>query len=68
MALSESECAESLQSIRWCEDIKYDKIGLEAIQKFLLRMPKLKKLEITGAIHSKTKRDELRANASTRGV
>ena len=66
--LCTSTCAGSIVKLKWNRDIRYDKVGIIAIEDFLLKMPKLRHLELLGCIHSRTKREELRENSRQRNI
>ena len=57
-----------LNAISWNQDIGVDKVGENVISRFIESLPELKHLELQGSIHSKTRRDELRAMAEQRGI
>ena len=62
-ALTLCPAAKHLATIKWNEDIKLDKEGKNAIEKFSQHMPKLRTLELKGCIRSKSARNFLKAKA-----
>lgn len=57
-----------MKSIRWNKDIGVDKVGEEAIDRFIESMPNLKQIQMEGPIHKKSKRDELRSKCQDRDI